>query len=179
MPHSMIVDRTGRRFCNDSYWVDIVEKTLDPEDPHLPFFLVWDEQHHQKYGLGATPPGGEYPAGLVTSAPTLEELADALGIDGEQLAAPRRRSARTRGRARTPTSAAAPSTTCTGSAGDPANEPNPVLGPSRRRRSTGCGCASSAPASAPAGCGSTATGACSTSRAAASRGSTRSAPAPR
>ena len=70
MPHAMIVDLAGRRFCNDSYWVDIVPKALDPADPHLPFFLVWDEQHHRKYGLGATPPGARTRRGLVTSAPT-------------------------------------------------------------------------------------------------------------
>ncbi|MFD7407809.1 FAD-dependent oxidoreductase [Streptomyces sp. NPDC059866] len=84
-PHAIIVDRTGRRFCNDSYWVDIVAKALDPDDPHLPFFLVWDEQHHRKYGLGAVQPGGDYPEGTVTSAPTLRELGQALGIDGVQL----------------------------------------------------------------------------------------------
>jgi 3-oxosteroid 1-dehydrogenase len=84
-PHAIIVDRTGRRFCNDSYWVDIVAKALDPDDPHLPFFLIWDEQHHRKYGLGAVQPGGAYPEGTVTSAPTLRELGEALGIDGEQL----------------------------------------------------------------------------------------------
>jgi 3-oxosteroid 1-dehydrogenase len=84
-PHAFIVDRTGRRFCNDSYWVDIVAKALDPKDPHLPFFLVWDERHHRKYGLGTVPPGADYPQGTVTSAPTLRALGDALGIDGVQL----------------------------------------------------------------------------------------------
>ena len=87
MPHAMIVDLAGRRFCNDSYWVDIVPKALDPADPHLAFFLIWDEQHHRKYGLGTTPPGGTYPPGLVTSAPNLRTLGGALGIDGEQLEA--------------------------------------------------------------------------------------------
>src|SRR6516225_2926617 len=48
---------------------------LDPADPHLPFFLVVDEQHHRKCGLGDTPPGGDYPDGLVSSAPTLRQLA--------------------------------------------------------------------------------------------------------
>ena len=32
MPHAMIVDQRGRRFCNDSYWVDMVPKALDPAD---------------------------------------------------------------------------------------------------------------------------------------------------
>ena len=38
-------------------------------------------------GWATRPPGGDYPAGLVTSAPTLRELGDALGVDGEQLEA--------------------------------------------------------------------------------------------
>lgn len=84
-PHAFIVDRTGRRFCNDSYWVDIVAKALDPDQRHLPFFLIWDEQHRAKYGLGTVRPGGEYPPGVVTSAPTLRELGASLGISGDQL----------------------------------------------------------------------------------------------
>ena len=75
VPHAIIVDRAGRRFCNDSYWVDLVPRALDPADPRLPFFLVVDEQHHRKCGLGDTPPGGDYPDGLVSSAPTLRQLA--------------------------------------------------------------------------------------------------------
>ena len=85
MPHAMIVDQTGKRYCDDSYWVDIVSKTVNPDDHHLPFFLIFDEQHHQNYGLGATPPGGVYPAGLLESASTLRELGARLGIDGAQL----------------------------------------------------------------------------------------------
>ena len=30
LPHAMIVDASGRRFCDDSYWVDIVRKGLAP-----------------------------------------------------------------------------------------------------------------------------------------------------
>ena len=87
MPHAMIVDRAGRRFCDDSYWPSIVPRVVDQHRPHRPFFLVWDEQHRHKYGLGSTPPGGDYPQGMVTSARTLPALGAALGIDGDQLAA--------------------------------------------------------------------------------------------
>jgi 3-oxosteroid 1-dehydrogenase len=87
MPHAMIVDRAGRRFCDDSYWPSIVPRVVDQHRPHRPFFLVWDEQHRRKYGLGSTPPGGDYPQGMVTSARTLPALGAALGIDGDQLAA--------------------------------------------------------------------------------------------
>lgn len=86
MPHAIIVDRTGRRYCDDSHWVDIVAKTLTSSREHLPFFLIWDDRHRERYGLGETPPGGEYPEGWVTSAPTLEELGNSLQIDGDQLA---------------------------------------------------------------------------------------------
>jgi 3-oxosteroid 1-dehydrogenase len=84
-PHSIIVDAEGKRFCNDSYWPDIVARALDPADPHLPIFLVWDEQHRDHYGLGLTPPGGDYPEGLVTTAGTLSDLAERLGIDPDGL----------------------------------------------------------------------------------------------
>jgi 3-oxosteroid 1-dehydrogenase len=129
MPHSMIVDRTGNRYCDDSYWVDIVEKTMDPADRHLPFFLVFDEQHHQKYGLGATPPGGEYPADLVTSAPTLRELGEALGIDGDQLEKTAAAFSENARRGVDPDFGRGSVDYVKRFAGDPANEPSPVLGP--------------------------------------------------
>ena len=54
---------------------------------HLPIFMVWDENHHAKYGLGRAMPGEPYPEGLVTSAPTLADLAGQLGIDAAGLVA--------------------------------------------------------------------------------------------
>jgi 3-oxosteroid 1-dehydrogenase len=129
MPHCLIVDRTGRRYCDDSYWVDIVAKTMDPASPHLPFFLIFDEQHHRKYGLGATPPGGEYPAGLVTSAPTLQALGDALGIDGDELAKTAASFSDNARRGVDPDFGRGTVDYVRRFAGDPANEPSPVLGP--------------------------------------------------
>lgn len=129
MPHSMIVDAAGRRYCDDSYWVDIVEKTMDPHHPHLPFFLVFDEQHHQKYGLGVTPPGADYPDGLVTSASSLRELGEALGIDGEQLELTAKHFSENARLGVDPDFGRGTVTYVKRFAGDPANEPNPVLGP--------------------------------------------------
>ncbi|MHB1137885.1 MAG: FAD-dependent oxidoreductase [Microthrixaceae bacterium] len=91
VPHTFIVNRDGERFCDDSFHPSIVAAALrgDAEGrSNVPMFMIWDEQHHQKYGLGATPPGGEYPDGLVASASTLEELADRLGIDAAGLEPP-------------------------------------------------------------------------------------------
>ena len=129
MPHAMIVDRTGRRYCDDSYWVDIVSRTMNPADPHLPFFLVFDEQHHAKYGLGATPPGGAYPEGMVESAPTLRALAERLGIDGAAL---EQTAARFSANARDgidPDFGRGTVDYVRRFAGDPSHKPSPVLGP--------------------------------------------------
>lgn len=129
LPHSMIVDRAGRRYCNDSYWVDIVARTLDPDDPHLPFFLVWDDRHRIKYGLATTPPGGEYPAGRVTSAPSLRELGDRLGVDGAQLEHTAATFNRNAARGEDPDFGRGTVTYVNRFAGDPEQTPCPVLGP--------------------------------------------------
>ena len=129
MPHAMIVDRAGRRFCNDSYWVDLVPKALDQSDPHLPFFLIWDEQHHRKYGLGTTPPGGTYPDGLVTSAPTLRALGAALGIDGEQLEATAATFSEQAARGEDPQFGRGSVEFINRFSGDPRHVASPVLGP--------------------------------------------------
>lgn len=129
LPHAMIVDRTGRRFCNDSYWVDLVARALDPADPHLPLFLVWDEQHRRAYGLGDTPPGGRYPDGMVTTAPTLAALGEALGIDGAQLTATAAEFSEYAGRGEDPRFGRGSIDFINRFSGDPRHRPNPVLGP--------------------------------------------------
>ncbi len=88
-PHTFLVNRRGERFCDDSFHSAIVAAALtsndDGELPNFPFFMIWDEQHHRKYGLGQTPPGGEYPAGLLASAATVSELAQRLSLPVEAL----------------------------------------------------------------------------------------------
>jgi 3-oxosteroid 1-dehydrogenase len=102
---------------------------MNPADRHLPFFLIFDEQHHRKYGLGATPPGGEYPQGLVTSAPTLRELGVALGIDGEQLEATAAIFSEHAARGEDPEFGRGTVEFINRFSGDPSHLPNPVLGP--------------------------------------------------
>ena len=85
LPGAITVDAGGRRFCDDSYYISLIERALDPADRHLPIYMIWDERHHRRYGLtGSTPPGGEYPE-MVSSAPTLAQLGAKLGIDASQL----------------------------------------------------------------------------------------------
>lgn len=88
VPHTFIVNRAGERFCDDSFHPRIVAAALDDsggDRVNIPMFMIWDEQHHEKYGLGNGGPGGPYPEGLVHSAPTLEALAASLGIDPDGL----------------------------------------------------------------------------------------------
>jgi 3-oxosteroid 1-dehydrogenase len=128
LPHAMIVDSSGRRFCDDSYWVDIVRKGLDPDDRHLPFFLIWDEQHHRAYGLGSAGPGQPYPDGLVTSAATLEELGAALGIDGAPRATTTERFSTHAREGTDPDFGRGSVPFVVRFAGDPRHQPNQVLG---------------------------------------------------
>ena len=128
LPHCFTVDRLGRRFCDDSFWLDIVKHALADDDRHIPCFLVWDDRHHRRYGLGATRPGGEYPAGLVHSAPDLPALAALLGVDADGLLETAARFNATAddgvdldwGRGTNPF--------VRRYSGDPTHEPNPLLG---------------------------------------------------
>lgn len=90
LPHTFMVNRQGERFCDDSFHPAIVAQALRHDSAgrpaNLPMFMIWDENHHRKYGLGKTMPGGRYPEGLVNSAATLEQLAHQLGIDAAGLA---------------------------------------------------------------------------------------------
>ncbi len=128
LPGCITVDRDGRRFCDDSYWVSFVERALDPQDRHLPCFLVWDERHHRRYGLGTTPPGGEY-SELVTSAPTLAELGAELGIDGGELERTVERFNAGAINGEDPEFGRGTVLFVRNYAGDPSNRPNPLLAP--------------------------------------------------
>jgi 3-oxosteroid 1-dehydrogenase len=85
LPHTFIVDRAGRRFCDDSLYFDIVRRALDPADPRMPCYAIWDDQHRERYGTFGDAPDGDYPADVVTTAGSLPELADRLGIDRDGL----------------------------------------------------------------------------------------------
>lgn len=129
LPHCLMVDRAGRRFCDDSYWVTIVDAALNPADRHLPFFLVWDEQHHRKYGLGLTPPGGDYPEEFVSSADDLVALGSLLGVDGEQLRDTVERFNEHAARGEDPEFGRGSVPFILRFGGDPKHSPSPVLGP--------------------------------------------------
>jgi 3-oxosteroid 1-dehydrogenase len=124
----MIVDKTGNRFCDDSYYVDMMARLLNPDDRHLPCFLIWDEQHHRDYGFGGTPPGAPYPPDMITSASTLRELGEKLGIDGERLEATAAEFSEHAERGEDPAFGRGSVPFVRSYAGDPNHAPNPLLG---------------------------------------------------
>jgi len=128
LPHSMIVDQAGTRFCDDSYYVDMMARLLNPADRHLPCFLIWDEEHHRDYGFGGTPPGAPYPPGMITSAATLRQLGEQLGIDGDQLEATAAEFSEHADRGEDPAFGRGSVPFVRSYAGDPNHAPNPLLG---------------------------------------------------
>lgn len=130
-PHCFIVNRHGVRFCDDAAYQSVAHAVLDDPTRHnTPFFLIWDEQHHRKYGMRPGGPGEPYPPELgVASARTLRELADSLGIDGDRLEATAERfNAQARKGVDTDFGRGA-ATYLRMFRGDASHGPNPLLGP--------------------------------------------------
>lgn len=89
-PGSIIVNRSGKRFCNESFWRSFSTNVchfdgLTLSYPNAPCYAIFDQRHKDTYAMGPCMPGEEAP-GWITSAPTLEELARRLGIDPANLA---------------------------------------------------------------------------------------------
>ena len=92
LPHSLIVNRRGVRFCNEAQnYNDLMKPffAFDPrgyERPNLPAWLVLDQQFVERYMLLTWLPGMKLPEWIVR-ADTLEDLAGKVGIDAAGLAA--------------------------------------------------------------------------------------------
>ncbi len=92
LPHSIIVNRRGARFVNEAHNYNDLMKAFFAFDPvayertNLPAWIVIDQQYLDRYALLTYVPGMPVPEWLV-SAPTLDELAQKIGIDARGLAA--------------------------------------------------------------------------------------------
>jgi 3-oxosteroid 1-dehydrogenase len=90
LPHSIIVNRRGRRFVNEAHNYNDMMKpffTFDPvsyERPNLPAWIVLDQQFVERYALLTIVPGMPVPE-WIPRAQTLGELAAKLGIDAAGL----------------------------------------------------------------------------------------------
>lgn len=92
VPHSIMVNRAARRFCNEAANYSALGGVFHQFDPasydyaNLPAWLVFDAQYARRYPLGTRQPGQPIPD-WVMRADTLEGLAAQIGIDGAALTA--------------------------------------------------------------------------------------------
>jgi 3-oxosteroid 1-dehydrogenase len=84
-PHTMVVNRYGRRFADETFFQGIVPQLrhFDParhEYPNLPAYLIFDAQYLKTYSFANQPVGTAVPK-TVARASSVAELATKLGID--------------------------------------------------------------------------------------------------
>lgn len=86
MPHTLVVNRDGLRFGDESYYVGINE-ALRAWDPlgkrwsNFPCFLIFDQQYRRKYAATGLGPGEGYLEHVI-KADSLGALAGKIGVDG-------------------------------------------------------------------------------------------------
>lgn len=137
-PGTVAVDLRGRRFVNEACSYHLFVRSMFEANkavPSIPAYLITDVEGLRKYGLGMVRPGGRGLApfladGYLTEGETVAELAGKLGIDAAGLV---RTIADMNGYAE---AGADPefgrgTTAYHHANGDPANAPNPNLGPIR------------------------------------------------
>lgn len=89
-PHSIMVNRAGRRFANEAANYNAFGAAFHAIDlnnydyANLPCWLVFDQHYLTRYGLAGYRGEGEPPS-WITSANSIPELAEALGIDPDAL----------------------------------------------------------------------------------------------
>ncbi len=94
-PGLIAVNAAGRRFVNEACsYHDFVLAMFESHNsvPSIPAWLIGDVAFLKKYGLGIIYPGHRNPtkfvrSGYVKSAPTLDALAEKIGVDAAQLGA--------------------------------------------------------------------------------------------
>jgi 3-oxosteroid 1-dehydrogenase len=86
LPHSIIVNRAGKRFINESHSYTDIMKQFNEFDPitgeysNVPAWAIVSSEYMKKYMLVTTMPGDEPPA-WIKRGNTLEELAKNIGVD--------------------------------------------------------------------------------------------------
>ncbi len=91
-PHAIWVNKYGQRFCDESFYPQYsptphIWDGNRKEHTNFPVYMIFDQNHRDKYPIGHFAPGTELPEEMVKSAPTLRELAGIMGIDAEGLEA--------------------------------------------------------------------------------------------
>ena len=88
-PHTLLVNRHGRRFADETFFQDIVLqlRLFDPgrhEYANLPAYLIFDAQYLARYSFANRPRRQRGPW-AVSRADTLSELGAMLGIEPDEL----------------------------------------------------------------------------------------------
>jgi len=91
-PHAIWVNRYGRRFCDESFYPQYspaphIWDGNKKEHTNFPVYMIFDQNHRDKYPIGHFPPGQDLPEELVVKADSLAELATKTGIEAEGLEA--------------------------------------------------------------------------------------------
>lgn len=86
-PHTMVVNRAGKRFADESFFQGIVPTlrqfdTFKHEYPNLPCYLIFDRQYLNQFSFGNRPVGAPVPE-TIPRADNLPDLAKKLGISVE------------------------------------------------------------------------------------------------
>lgn len=90
LPRSIMVNRQGRRFCDEAANYNALGGAFHQFDPgsfdyaNLPCWLVFDDEYLRRHGFFTVPPGGAAPCWL-HQAGTIEGLANAIGIPARAL----------------------------------------------------------------------------------------------
>jgi 3-oxosteroid 1-dehydrogenase len=90
-PHTLIVNRAGRRFADESFFQGIVPKfrqfdALKHEYPNIPCYLIFDRQYLDQFSFANRPVGSPVPD-AIPRADNLPDLARKLGVDADALVA--------------------------------------------------------------------------------------------
>lgn len=90
-PGAILVNRAGKRFVNEAVNYNAVGKAIVAFDagthsyPNVPYWLIIDQRYRDKYPVFTSQPGSPTPSYML-EAETLEDLAEAAGIDPAGLA---------------------------------------------------------------------------------------------
>lgn len=95
LPGSILVNRRGKRFVNEAApYIDVVHtmyRLHRDDDPHIPAYFIFDATYRRRYLFGtlfpAQPLPRAYQGTYIYVAPTLRDLAQAMGIDPDGLEA--------------------------------------------------------------------------------------------
>ncbi len=89
-PHAIWVNKYGQRFCDESFYPQYspaphIWDGNKKEHTNYPVYMIFDQNHRDKYPIGHFPPGTDLPEELIVKADSLNELAQKMEIDAEGL----------------------------------------------------------------------------------------------